>query len=231
MNLSIIIPCKNEAENITACLQRVTDVCPGAEILVVGSAEDDTKKIVNQLNRMNPSLSYIDCIPDRGKGDAIRTGIQRASRSVILQMDADLQFFPEDIPSLIQPILENKADMILGSRFLKLSDETVRVGSWIRSLGNICFSLYTTCLYGQKISDALAGFKAWKREVTESFFLTSVTFTYEIELFACALRKGWRVQDVPVRYTSRVMGESKVPLFKTGLRILKDALYFRFRKL
>ncbi|EKD42168.1 MAG: glycosyl transferase family 2 [uncultured bacterium] len=185
---------------------------------------------MTQLNKEFSHLLYIQCIPDRGKGDAIKLGIRHSSRDIILQIDADLQFWPEDIPALIYPIINNQADMTLGSRFLLDSQKALGSATLLRSFGNLFFSFYCSLLYRQKISDALAGFKAWKREVTESFNLTSHTFTYEIELFAKALRKNWRVQDMPVHYEMRKTGQSKVPIIKTGFRILRDALKFRFEK-
>lgn len=228
MNLSIIIPCKKEALNIASCIRRVMAVCPAAEVLVIDSGLDETQEIVNQLKKEWDNLHYVLCKPDRGKGDAIRLGIERSTGFILLQIDADLQFWPEDIPQLIKPLLENKADMTLATRFSETSQLGLDSSPFVRSFGNKFFSLYCSLLYQQKISDALAGFKAWKREVTDSFTLSSFTFTYEIELFAKALQNKWRVCDVPVHYEQRSLGKSNVPLIKTGLRILRDAFKFRF---
>ena len=127
------------------------------------------------------NVNYILNQPDRGKGDAIRNGIHASTGKIIVQIDADLQFLPEEIPSLIEPILKNKADMTLGSRFTKGSKKLD--GNFLRSGGNLIVSLWASFLCGQKITDALAGMKAWRREVTESFSLTSYTYSYEVELF------------------------------------------------
>lgn len=228
MDLSVIIPCKKEAENIAICVTRVSQSCPGAEIIVVDSGLDETRKIIESLQKKIPHLKYIQTNPDRGKGDAIRQGIENISRSVVTQIDADLQFLPEEIPHLIQPILEDRADMTLGSRFTNQSIRESGSSPFLRSTGNFFISQSVSFLFGQKISDALAGMKAWKRSVTESFSLTSYHFSYEVELFAKALRNGFRVIDVPVSFEMRKAGESKVSVFKAGCQILKDAIRFRY---
>ncbi|QQR81019.1 MAG: glycosyltransferase family 2 protein [Deltaproteobacteria bacterium] len=167
-------------------------------------------------------------MPDRGKGDAISHGIKASTKNIIVQLDADLQFLPEEIPSLIQPLLENRADMTLGSRFMKHSIRNAESVPGARLGGNFVVSLWCSFLYGQKITDALAGFKAWKRGVTASFDLTSFTYSYEVELFAKAIQKKWRVVDVPISTCPRKAGVSTVSVFSSGLNILKDAVRFCF---
>lgn len=225
-DLSIIIPSKNESATISECVTRVAKICPGAEIVVVDSGLDDTKNMIEELKRTIPTLHYLLNVPDRGKGDAIHNGIHYSSKSIIVQIDADLQFLPEEIPQLLQPILDGKADMTLGSRFMK---ESKRLdGSLLRSGGNQLTSLWASLLYCQRITDALAGFKAWRRVVTESFQLTSHTYSYEVELFAKAIRKGWRVMDVPITTQPRAHGVSTVSVLSSGRNILKDTFRFRF---
>ena len=230
MDLSVIIPCKKEAQNISSCVQRVNLACPGAEILVVDSGLDDTKAIVGQLKTSIPNLRYILSTPDRGKGDAISQGISQATRPYIAQIDADLQFYPEELPQLLSPILSNQADMVLGSRFLKKSVRKPGSSPFLRSLGNFIISFLCSLLFFKKITDALAGMKVWRREVTESFILTSYTYSYEVELFAKAILKGWRVRDVPVTFEPRKEGVSTVNVFKAGLNIIKDIFRFRILK-
>ncbi len=226
MDLSILIPCKREEGSIASCLERTIKTYPDAEILVIDSGLDATLEIVKSFQKNSPALHYVRCDPDRGKGDAIRQGIEKSSRALIAQIDADLQFFPEDLPMLIKPLLQDKADMVLGSRFMKDSYNESSLS--LRSLGNQVVSQWTSWLFGQEITDALAGIKAWKREVTQTFTLNSYNFSYEVELFAKAIRKGFRITDVAVRYQNRKEGESKVHLLKAGCLILKDSLKFRY---
>ncbi len=230
MDLSVIIPCKKEARNIAQCVKRVAASCPNAEILVVDSGLDDTKVMVEQLKIAIPHLHYFLCQPDRGKGDAIRQGIQNATRNYLAQIDADLQFRPEELPKLLEPLLNGEADMTLGCRFSPASIRKPGSAPLGRTLGNRTLSGLCSLLFRQNISDGLAGMKAWRRAVTDSFTLTSYTYSYEIELFARAIRKGWKVKSVPVTFEMRKQGVSTVSVFKAGFNILKDIFIFRFSK-
>ncbi len=228
MNLTVIIPTKKEGATIASCVKRVAASCAGAEILVMDSGLDNTKNIIETLQSSILNLKYILNKPDRGKGDAIANGIKLATGNIIVQIDADLQFMPEEISLLIEPILNNRADMTLGSRFMRRSIRREGSTPALRSFGNYFVSWLNSILFGQKITDALAGMKAWRKEVTQSFQLTSYTYTYEVELFARALRKKWRVLDVPITTEARAHGISTVPVFKTGMRLLRDSIKFRF---
>ena len=230
MNLSVIIPCRKEAKNIEPCIKRVAHACPNAEILIVDSGLDDTKNIVDQLKTTIPNLHYFLSKPDRGKGDAIRQGISLATQPFIAQIDADLQFHPEELPFLMEPLILNKADMVLGSRFLKKSLRKPGSSPFFRSLGNRIISFLCSLLLWKKITDALAGIKMWKREVTDSFKLKSYTYSYEAELFIKALKKKWRVVDVPVTFEPRTEGVSTVSVFRAGMIIIKDIFRFCFQK-
>jgi glycosyltransferase involved in cell wall biosynthesis len=227
MSLSIIVPCRNEASNIARCLERLVTAVPDAEILVVDGGSDETAGIVRGFALRYPSVKYIGNRGDRGKGHAIRVGIGESRRAVIVQIDADLQFKPEEIPQLVEPILKNEADVVLGSRFSAGSRRQRGSSQAVRHLGNLFFSGYVSFLCRRRMRDVLAGFKAWRREVTASFPLKSDTFSYETEIPLKAVRHGWRVVDVPVTYYPRVAGSSSVSILKTGFRILLDSLRFR----
>jgi len=227
MKLSILIPCKQEGASIARCLERTIKTYPQAEILVLDSGLDETPEVVQSFKKHSASLRYVSLQSDRGKGDAIAQGVFKASGDILMQIDADLQFFPEELPRLVQPLLEDRADMTLGTRFNPMSRRSLK-SSFLRDSGNFLISQWSSYLVGQRITDALAGMKAWKREVTQSFSLTSLGFSYEVELFIKALRKGFRVIDVPVSYEARKTGQSKVPVLKAGVQILKDSLYFRY---
>lgn len=224
MDVSVIIPCKGEAANIAECLRRTTLVCPDAEILVIDSATDDTKIQVDQWISQNPNIQYFKSEPDRGKGDAIAQGICLATGDIQLQLDADLQFFPEDIPALIAPLKNGTADMVLGSRFLQKDLQSRTEKQRVRDFGNFFFSFLSSLVIRQKITDSLAGFKAWRKEVTNSYELECWNFSYELELFVKAKKLGFKIEEVPIRYAERKEGQSKVSAIKTGLTLLKDLM-------
>lgn len=233
MMLSILIPCKNEAESIVACVLRVVSVYPAAQVLVIDSGLDDTALRVRQLKIDHPHLvnvTYLLSVPDRGKGDAIKQGIAHANGDIIAEIDADLQFFPEDLPRLIDPILSGEADMTLGSRFMRGSMRGEGSSPFFRFFGNLIVSGFFSCVFRTCVTDALAGMKAWRKTMTEHTPLTSYTYSYEAELIAIAIKSAFRVKDIPVRFISRVHGASTVSVVRAGCVILRDIVLFRWKK-
>jgi len=179
------------------------------------------------LLRRWPGLRYVRNRPDRGKGHAVSVGIRESRHDVLAQIDADLQFLPEELPRLLAPILEGRADMALGSRFV--SGSARREGSvpGLRGPGNRAMSGFASALCGRRMTDVLAGMKAWRREVTASFDWTSDGYSYEVELPIKALRRGFRVVDVPITSDPRRTGQSSVRVVRTAARLCADMVRFR----
>lgn len=226
---SIIVPTRNEADSIAHCLTRILNVYPDGEILVVDGGNDATEEVVARFSAASPNVIYVRNCGDRGKGHAIQTGISRATRDILVQIDGDLQFHPEEIPLLVGPIERSEADMVLGVRFAKRSQRVEGSTPWHRSLGNRLISLYTSLLFGQSFCDVLAGMKGWRREVTTSFALQSDSYSYEAELVAKAVRYGWRVAEAPITTEPRRAGQSSVRVVKVGMQLLRDITYFRLQ--
>lgn len=229
MTISIIIPTFNEALNIVSCLQRTQAAHPHAEIIVVDGGSDETEKLVKNFSIDFPQVRYISNRPDLGKGHAIRVGIEAAKGDIIVQMDADLQFYPEEISLLIAPLEQNVADFVCGSRFAPQSNRSEGGTPLLRSFGNVFISFCSSCLFGVKMTDVLAGFKAWKKEVTKSFELESNSYSYELELPVKAIFHGFRVVDVAISTVPRVKGESSVRIFRVGFKILFDMILWKWR--
>lgn len=229
MSLSIIIPTFNESRNIRRCLERTVQALPDAEILVVDGGTDETENIVKEFALRYPNIKYVNNKPDLGKGHAIRTGINNATQDIIAQLDADLQFSPEELKSMTYPILSGEADFVMGSRFLPNSLRKAGSTPLARTLGNKSISLLASILFAHRMTDVLAGFKVWKKEVTKSFTLSSDNYSYEVELPIMALKNGFRVIDFPVSTDPRIEGESTVRVFKVGFQIIRDILRFRLR--
>ena len=198
-------------------------------MLIVDGGTDRTGEIVTALQGRFPHLRYIKNINDRGKGHAIRVGIEHASRAVLTQCDADLQFVPEEIPRLLEPILIDRADFVMGSRFRSGAVRLPGSTPPVRTFGNKLISRTASMVYRYPISDVMAGAKAWKREVTESFELTSATFSYELELIAKALRKGWRVEEIAVTTDARQGGASSIRVLEHGYEVFRDIARFRLQ--
>ncbi|MCB0338606.1 MAG: glycosyltransferase family 2 protein [Bdellovibrionales bacterium] len=226
MRISIIIPTFNEEACIEECVRRVALACPKAEILVVDGGWDQTSNRVRRLQGKQFDLNFVKNQDDRGKGHAVRTGIALAKGDILVQFDADLQFSPEDLPKLINPIIEGDADMVLGSRFLKSNFRNS--GSPIRSIGNWFFSAFVSKMFNHEFTDILAGCKAWRRMILPEGCPKSDNYSYEIELPVTALQRGARIIDVPVVTSPRLTGTSSVRAFSVGLQLLVDVFKFRF---
>jgi len=213
--------------NITACVEQVAAALgPQAEILVIDGGTDDTRGEVARLSVRIPGVRYIDNHPDLGKGHAIRHGIAEARGRFHAQIDADLQFSPADLPALLAPLRAGSADVVLGSRFLRTSGRDTRA-ALVRTGGNHVVSAWMSLLFGRRLTDVLAGIKAWTADAAHTIALQSDNYSYEIEIPARALRTGLRVTEVPVATQARADGESKVRVFRVGLRALADTLRFR----
>lgn len=226
--VTAIVATLNEEAAIETCLRRVMAVLGGdAEILVIDGGRDRTGEIVTALSKEFPAIRYVRNVNDRGKGHAVHEALARARGRLLVQIDADLQFLPEEIPSILAPLLEGMADLVLGSRFAV--GATRRPGSTppLRTFGNWLTSGYASLLFGHRMTDLLAGMKAWRREVTERVQLASENCSYDAELPVKAVAAGFRVLDVPVTTDARQGGVSAIRVFRDGRRILWDVTCYR----
>lgn len=225
---SIIIACFNEEANIENCLRRLLAVFPeGAEFLVVDGGSDRTGEMVQHLAEQHPSVRYVANENDRGKGHATRTGIAAAQGPIMAQIDADLQFLPEELPQIFQPIVAGEADVVLGSRFCVGAVRRPGSTPFFRTLGNKFASLYASVLFGHRMTDVQAGMKAWTREAAAAIDLQSDNYSYEVEIPVKALKKGLRVVDVPITTDARQGGQTSVNVVTDGIALLWDITRFR----
>lgn len=231
--VTIIISCFNEEANIEKCIRSVASAMPESEILVVHGGTDRTSEIATRLKTEISAVRVVRNENDRGKGHAIRKGIECATHDVMAQFDADNQFFATDLPALVDPILEGRADVTLGSRFLPSADRSAYKPSFFRDYGNRTLSAYVGLLCGKKVTDVTAGVKAWTLKAIQAIDLTDDKYSYEAEIVVRAFRLGLRVKDIPVRYSSRSAGESmhtsSMKVIIAGLTIMKNCLSYRFR--
>ncbi|MDP7019505.1 MAG: glycosyltransferase family 2 protein, partial [Pirellulaceae bacterium] len=159
---SVIIAAFNEEATIEECVRRVFAVYPSdCEVLVVDGGSDKTGRIVNDLTGEFGDLRYIYNENDRGKGHAIKTGIAASQTDAMAQIDADIQFLPEELPLLFDPIHNDRADVVLGSRFMRRAVRRPGSTPFFRSLGNKTASGYASALYWHRMTDVQAGMKAW----------------------------------------------------------------------
>lgn len=231
--ISVLISCFNEEANIAECIRDVSAALPDAEIVVIHGGSDGTLEIARSLSGSIPNLMLIRNENDRGKGHAIRTGVERASADVMAQFDADLQFFASDLPALIEPVLKGECDLSLGSRFLPSSDRSAYRTSFFRDAGNRVLSGLVSVLIGCRVTDATAGIKAWTRDAIRRIDYRDDRYSYEAEIVTRAGGLGLRIQEVPVSYASRHKGSSQhansLDVIKAGLVIIVKAIACRIR--
>jgi len=204
--VSIIIPVYNEQENIEKVLlevQKLFTTLKHMEVIVVddGSTDQTATKIENFA-----FVRYIAHNRNRGKGAAVRTGFQAATGDILVIQDADLEYFPSDIPVLLKPIMTGQAEVVYGSRF-KGNQSGM---SLLHHLGNKILSLTSRLLYRVPITDVATGYKCFTREVAESLDLKESGFSIEAEITAKILRNRWRFVEVPITYSTRRAGYSKI---------------------
>lgn len=217
--ISVIIASFNEERNIKETIERVYKTVPTCELIIVEGGTDRTIEIAREMKKKHPSMIIVHNKNDKGKGHGIRIGIEEATKPIMAQVDADSQFPPEELPQLIQPILNNQADIVFASRFVKGS--TIEKGSLtrMRRLANYVVSGFTSVLSGTRLTDVNAGFKAWKSSTIRNLNIQCNHFGYEPEIAILAAKKKYKIVEVPVNYKGRQRGISNVKLIRDGIII------------
>lgn len=207
VQISIIIPTLNEAENIAGVLTGISDR-GRVEILVVdGGSEDDTAAVANSAGATVINESR------RGYGQACATGLAVAQGDVIVFMDGDGADDPRYIYDLALPILENRADMVLGSRLLGKIDPGAM--PWHQRLGNWFAAHLIHALFGLPITD-LSPFRAVRRRALLNLEMSEMTYGWPTEMIVKSARRAWRILEIPVTYHPRRGGKSKISMTLKG---------------
>jgi dolichol-phosphate mannosyltransferase len=207
MKLSVIIPCYNESETIAEILTRVKAVDLGAmekEIIVVDDySTDGTRELLHQL-ATDENVRVLCHEQNRGKGAAMRSGIQAAGGDIILVQDADLEYDPADYSALLAPFSDG-AEVVYGSRLRHRN----KIAGVHFLLGGLTLSLVTNLLYGTRITDEPTGYKVFKTDVIRSLNLVYDGFEFCPEVTAKLCRRGYRIHEVPISYQPRSVAEGK----------------------
>lgn len=217
--VTIIIPCYNEEDNITECVNRVPNLEYDYEIIVVDDgSKDKTAQVAKKINRKE--LTVLRYKKNRGKGHACRIGTKYATGDVIIICDADMATQPEEIPLVLKPIIKGTADFVNGSRLIYPREKGAM--KKLHVLGNYVFALIFSIILGLKVTDTLCGFKAFRKEKMKGFLKEDSWPDFEMLLQV--KKKKMRIVEVPIHYKSRKAGRSKMKTFKHGYNMIRMLL-------
>ncbi|MCB9849220.1 MAG: glycosyltransferase family 2 protein [Phycisphaerales bacterium] len=229
--LSIVIPVFNEKDTLAEIIGRVIAVDTGLNreiILIDDGSTDGTRDLYDDIQARWPNEKIICKLQPKnmGKGAAVRTGFELATGDIVLIQDADLEYDPTDYPQLIKPIVNGKADVVYGSRFV--GSEAHRVHLFWHMLGNRFLTLLSNMMTNLNLTDMETCYKVFRKEVLDSMTLISNRFTFEPEITARVARGRWRVFEVGISYAGRDYAEGKKITWKDGIAALWAIFRFRF---
>lgn len=224
MKISVVIPVYNEVETIDEIISRVQNVPLEKEIIIVDDASTDgTKEALAEVGKAeNITVIYHD--RNQGKGAALQSGFSSVTGDVVIIQDADLEYDPAEYHTLLQPILDGKADVVYGSRFL---GGPHRVLFFWHYVGNTFLTCLSNMLTNLNLTDMETCYKVFKKEVLGQISLKSKRFGFEPEFTAKVAKKGFRIYEVPISYSGRTYAEGKKITWKDGLKALVSILRFR----
>lgn len=226
MSLSVIIPVYNEKNTIQIVIEKVLKFNNlTKEIIVVDDCSDDgTSEIIKKLESTHPEIKYKRHEKNSGKGAAIKSGIELSKNEIVLIQDADLEYDPEDYDQLLKPILDGKADIVYGSRFL--GGGPVRIHLFWNYLANKLLTLLTNIFINMNFTDMETGYKIFKSSVIKSIRLNEKSFGIEPEItIKLGKQKNLKFFEVPISYYGRGYHEGK----KISIKDAFVALYCIFK--
>jgi len=219
MKLSVVIPCYNEAGTIEKVIDAVLSApFQDKEIIVVDDCSTDgTRKILKEKIAAKISkIIYQDA--NQGKGAALRQGIKAATGEIVIIQDADLEYDPSEYPKILQPIIDNKADVVFGSRFM--GGEPHRVVYFWHRLGNGLITLMSNMFTNLTLTDIETCYKAFRREIIQSITIEEDRFGFEPEITAKISKMKCRIYEAGISYYGRTYDEGKKINWKDGFRAL-----------
>jgi glycosyltransferase involved in cell wall biosynthesis len=221
MKLSVVMPIYNERATLRVVVKRVLLISFPFEIelLCVDDGSTDTsREILAELQKEHPAIRVLLQPRNMGKGAALRRGIQEATGEYVVIQDADLEYDPAEYPLLLEPLMDGKADVVYGSRFL--GGRPHRVLYFWHSVGNWLLTLFSNALTDLNLTDMETCYKVFRREVIQSIPLEENRFGFEPEVTVKIAKQRLRVYEVGISYSGRTYEEGKKIGWKDGFRAI-----------
>jgi glycosyltransferase involved in cell wall biosynthesis len=224
MEISVIIPVYNEKKTIQQVIEQVQQAPFEKEILVIDDCSTDGTRDILHQSVWPENVHIFYHAKNMGKGAGIRTGVQHASKDVIVIQDADLEYDPKDLEVVLKPIADGKADVVYGSRFLGIH----RAFMFWHFIGNKLLTFITNLLYNNMLTDMETGYKAFRAPILKSLTIRSNRFDVEPEITAKVLKRKYRIYEVPIYYAGRDFAEGKKITWRDSFPALWALIKYRF---
>lgn len=221
VKLSVIVPCFNEVSSIDRIIRAVNESpYRDKEVIVIDDCSTDgtREKLRNEIEPGGLAHKVFYHESKKGKGAALRTGIAAATGDIVIIQDADLEYDPLEYPRMIEPIIQNKADVVYGSRFK--GGDAHRVLYFWHTVGNGFLTLLSNMLTNMNLTDMETGYKAFRREIIQGIEIEEDRFGFEPEITAKVARLGCRIYEVGISYHGRTYKEGKKIGWTDGVRAM-----------
>jgi glycosyltransferase involved in cell wall biosynthesis len=224
--LSVVIPVYNEESTLEELVRRVQKETTRKEIVLVDDGSRDRSPEILARLAQEPGVRVFRHEKNSGKGAALKTGFREARGNIVLIQDADLEYDPAEYQTLLKPIVQGKADVVFGSRFLVR--EYARVHLYSHYLGNRFLTFVSNLFSGLNLTDMETCYKTFRKEIVDKIDLKSRRFDVEPELTAKVARLKCRIYEVPISYSGRDVSEGKKISWRDGFAALKSIVKYRF---
>lgn len=224
MLLSVIVPVLNERRTIELILEKVRAVDIEKEIIIVdGNSVDGTREILEE-EKLKPNTKVLFESTRSGRGNAIKLGLAEAQGEIVIFQDADLELDPADYPTLIEPLLAERCDVVFGSRFLNGKPPM----GFLQYVGNRVVTEVVNLLYRTKLTDVETCYQIFRRESVSDLEIVNNDFAFTVELTVKLIKRKYKIEEIPIRYYPRGRAEGKKIYWGDGFISLWTAIKYRF---